>query len=108
MAFSDDIDVPLLTSLSAAGIMLLLVVVIGTQGFFYYYENQLLAKRIIDGRERPTEEIASAIKSQTEISSPGRFAFIDSEKTIVRLPINQAMQTLVHNKGKVPSTQPAK
>jgi len=108
MAIRDEIDVPLLSSIAAAGVMLLLVTVIGTQGFFYYYENRLIAKRIDEGVSRPTEEIAITRKQLAEIDSPERFAYLNAEKSLVRLPISQAKKVLIANGGIVPSTQPSK
>jgi len=108
MSIRDEINVSLLTSIAAGGIMLLLVTVIGTQGFFYYYENRLIAKRWEEVANRPTEEIQASARQLAEIDSPSRRGFVDADQKLVRVPISVAKQILIANKGVVPSTQPAK
>jgi hypothetical protein len=106
MAYKEDVNSPLIITLGAISGFLVIVIVIGLQAWFATEEQQELTDRYTDSASYqlvgPTVAQVRA-EQQKKIDS---YRWIDRDKQIAAIPIDQAMRLLIQNNGTLPTTQP--
>lgn len=101
MAYKDDTQSQLLLTIGAISGLVVIVLVIGIQAWFMSEEQseaqlkfgQAVHMQLVQTREKETANINS-------------YRWIDKDKQVAAIPVEQAMKVLIENKGKLPSTQP--
>jgi hypothetical protein len=103
MAYKEDVDSQLIITIGAVSGFLLIVLAIGLQAWFASEEEAEL-----------TTKSASAVNYQLadlrnqQQSNLTTYRWVDRDKQIVAIPIDEAEKLLLQNNGKLPATQPAK
>ena len=100
MTFKDDVNSPLIITVGAISGFLVIVLVIGLQAWFLSEEQRELSGDYSAGNRELTELRKD---QQAKIST---YHWIDRDKNVVAIPIDEAKKLLIENKGKLPSTQP--
>jgi hypothetical protein len=97
MAYKDDTNAPLIITIGAVSGFLVIVLAIGLQAWFLNEEHQEIQQkwdgsvnvRLVDLRKQQEATINS-------------YRWIDREKQIAAMPVDEAMKLLIQNKGKLP------
>jgi len=93
MAIKQEANVPLLLTIGAVSGFLLLVLIIGIQAWFLNeVKNEVEAK----WHDTPMEPVTSQYAAQRQRIT-----------TAAAVPIDQAIQLVVQNQGRLPATQPS-
>ena len=100
-AWKEDIDSQLILTVGAVSGNLFFVLAIGMQAWFMYEEQGEINAKYSAATHNPMADLKN---EQTERIHNYRWA--NQNKTVAAIPIDQAMQLLIQNNGKLPSTQP--
>ena len=103
MAYKEDVDSQLIITIGAVSGFLLIVLAIGLQAWFASEEEAELAAKSATSVNYPLADLRN--QQQANITT---YRWIDRDKQIAAIPIEQAEQLLLQNNGKLPATQPAK
>jgi hypothetical protein len=112
MAFKQEVNVPLVVTVGIVSGILLLVIVIGTQAWYQSEEQSEIALKAAEAAQRaPTNDFpyktfaALKVEQQGNLTAPPHW--VDPKtKAAVTIPIDQAIDYLANNGGKLPTTQP--
>lgn len=100
-SLKEDVNTPLILTIGAISALLVIVTVVGLQAGYMYEE----------GREYDSK-YANAVNTQLtelrtrQLANISTYHWVDKNK-VAAVPIEQAMQVVIQNNGKVPATQPA-
>ena len=101
MAFKEDVDSQLILTIGAISGLMVIVAAIGLQAWFMTEEqrefNQKSATSI-------NYELTNMNDAQTK--NIMTYRWVDADKKVAAMPIDQAMKVLIQNNGRLPSTQP--
>lgn len=101
MAYNDGTNSQVILTTGAISGFLVLVLAIGLQAW-YSSEEQAERDREYLNSGNPTL-VQLKTDQQTNITT---YRWVDKQKTTVAIPISQAMEMLIQNKGVLPTTQP--
>ena len=101
MAYKEDVNSPLIFTIGAVSALLAIVVVVGLQSWFMYEEQ---AEKDQNYAGAVNHQLVDLRKEQQ--SNITGYRWIDRDKKVAAVPIDEAMKLLIQNKGKLPSTQP--
>jgi hypothetical protein len=102
VATRQDVNAPLLITIGAISAILVLVIVIGVTAWFMDEKDQEIATKY---ENAPNVWLSNLrLEQQTKLNGE---RWIDRDKKIIQIPIDRAMELIVQNGGKMPSTQPA-
>ncbi|ODA29013.1 hypothetical protein [Planctopirus hydrillae] len=90
MAKYDDLNVKDIAVAGVASVIIVFVCIVGAQALFFDYRNREDVKKIIDSRNAEYDTII--VEQKTRLKDYG---WIDKEKQIVAIPIEEAMQIVV-------------
>lgn len=90
MAKYDDLNVKDIAVAGVASVIIVFVCIVGAQALFFDYRNREDVKKIIDSRNAEYDSII--VEQKTRLKEYG---WIDKEKQIVAIPIEEAMQIVV-------------
>ena len=114
MSLRDDINIPVITVLGITTGLIVAVAIVGTQAGYNYVTQVDLARNYATAEERGILHFGqNVLNKQAEAMSAPQASWVDVEKTMVRLPLDQAKQMMLQSKGKAmpaqpPATQPKK
>jgi len=97
---TEDLSTSRIAAIGIVGVLLLLVLILGTEAFFGWQSEAELA--MYDNA--PTYGLENLKAAQLE--KINQYRWVDREKQLVAIPIDQAMQIMVQTAGKLPTTQP--
>ncbi len=97
MATRQDVNAPLLGTIGAVGILLILIVIIGLQAWFHAEQNHEIARKFDN---TPVAWLQSLKMEQEHRLQTGRW--VNRDKGVVQIPIDQAMDLIVKEHGKLP------
>jgi len=100
MAYREDVDSQLILTIGAVSGFMVIVAVIGLQAWYMSEERREL-EQYSNTANPQLVELRKA--EQANLTS---YRWINKDKQIAAVPIDDAMKLLIQNKGKVPSTQP--
>jgi hypothetical protein len=101
MAFKEDVNSQLIITIGAVSGFLVIVVAIGLQAWFMNEEKREMDEKYANAQN---PELVEMRKDQhAKIST---YRWIDKDKKIAAIPVDDAMTMLIQNKGKLPATQP--
>lgn len=99
----NDINIPLLVTITAVSALLLIVVLVGVHAF-YLYEVDLETQAKWGPGKVTYSQVHDLKAAQTAaLNAPPKW--VDRDKGIVAIPIDQAMELIVKNGGKLPKAQ---
>ncbi len=101
MIFKEDVDSPLILTIGAISGFLVIVCVIGLQAWFMSEEQSELSEKYSIAVNARLAELHT--EQEANIS---KYRWIDANKHVAAIPIDQAMTLVIQNKGKLPSTRP--
>ncbi|ADG69798.1 hypothetical protein Plim_3987 [Planctopirus limnophila DSM 3776] len=90
MAKYDDLNVKDIAVAGVASVIIVFVCIVGAQALFFDYRNREDVKKIIDSRNATYDSIIVEQKTRLQ-----EYGWIDKEKQIVAIPIEEAMQIVV-------------
>jgi hypothetical protein len=96
-AYQEDTNSPLILVIGAVSGFLVIVIVIGLQAWFLSEEQQEYSEVYSASENYQLKELRIAQQANT-----GTYRWIDREKKIVAVPVDDAMKMLIENKGKLP------
>jgi hypothetical protein len=96
MAYQEDTNSPLILVIGAVSGFLVLVIVIGLQAWFLSEEQQEYAEVFNTATNFQLQEL-----SQVQGANISTYRWIDKEKQIAAVPVDEAMKMLIENKGKL-------
>jgi len=103
MAYKEDVDSQLIITIGAVSGFLLIVLAIGLQAWFASEEDTEFAAKSATSKNYQLAELHD--QQQANITT---YRWIDRDKQVVAIPIEEAERMLIQNNGKLPATQPAK
>jgi uncharacterized protein HemX len=103
MAYKEDVNSQLIITIGAISGFLLIVLAIGLQAWFVSEEQTELNAKSATAVNYQLADLRS--EQQNNITT---YRWIDRDKKIAAIPIDQAERLLLENNGKLPATQPAK
>jgi hypothetical protein len=95
--FQDDTNSPLIITIGAMSGFLVIVAVIGLQAWFMREEQEELNEKYAGSVNYQLTALRH--DQQANISS---YRWIDREKQIAAVPVDEAMKLLIQNNGKLP------
>jgi hypothetical protein len=101
--FTEDVDAQLIITIGAISGFLTIVATIGLQAWYSSEELAELEQKSARAVNRPLVELVT--KQKENISS---YRWIDEQKRVAAIPVEQAMAILIESNGKLPATQPAR
>ena len=100
MSLRDDINIPLIVVLGITTGLIVAVAIIGTQAGYNYVTLVDLARNYETSEERGILHFGENVwKPQTEALNASA-SWSNTEKTTVRIPLEQARQMMIDAKGK--------
>jgi hypothetical protein len=99
MAYNQEVNAAQIITIGAVSGLLLIVIIIGLQAWFLSAEQRELAQY----QDRPVMAVEN-LRLDQEMKING-YRWVDREKQIVAIPIEEAMKVIVANGGRVPATQ---
>src|SRR5436309_778501 len=99
MAQKEGINTPLVIVVAAVSCILLVVIVFAVQGWFQYEEQEELQTKWNDPAMADT---TAADRKAEQLKSISEKHWVDQNKGIATVPIDDAMRIVVENNGKVP------
>jgi hypothetical protein len=102
VAFKQEINVPLVFTIGIVSGFLLITIVIGVQAW-YLSEEQGEVDAKAD--TSPMQVLVDAKEAQAHLSDGAHWT--DKSRKTLQIPIEQAMDLIVSNNGKLPATQPS-
>lgn len=103
MAFKQEVNVPLILTIGVISGVMVLVLVIGTQA--WYQDEEIEQSNLVNSQYPISRSVDELKLQQTEAINT--YAWVDKQKGVVAIPIDKAMDILVRDKGKLPSTEPS-
>jgi len=101
MAYREDVDSQLILTIGAVSGFMVIVAVIGLQAWYMSEE-----RRELDQKYATTANPQLVELRKTEQANLTKYRWIDKDKQVAAVPIDEAMKLLIQNKGKLPTTQP--
>jgi hypothetical protein len=101
MAFKEDVNSPLILTIGAISGLLVLVCVIGLQAWFMSEEQRELEDKYASAVNYGLKDLRTAQSAHLQ-----GYRWLNAQKTVAAIPIDEAMKLLIENKGKLPTTQP--
>lgn len=101
MAYKDDTNAQVILTIGAVSGILVIVLVIGLQAWFLSEEHSEIEAKY--GSTVNVQLVELREKQQAKIRE---YRWVDKEKGIAAIPVEQAMKVLIENQGKLPSTRP--
>jgi len=98
MENKSDINVGLLVTLGAAGVLMLIVIVIAVQAWVDYQDRQVFTSELQQGPVVPP-----LVKLQEQQIQHIQTAHYDKDGKLTAIPIDQAMRILIDSGGKLPA-----
>jgi hypothetical protein len=92
----DELNVPVLATCGILGVLLLVVVVFGVQAYFLNYQNEEEARKADNTVNHFLVDLRS--EQHKNIST---YHWVDKDKKIAAIPIEDAMKAVVQANGKV-------
>jgi hypothetical protein len=96
MAYQEDTNSPLILVIGAVSGFLVIVIVIGLQAWFLNEEQQELSQVYSGAVNHQLRDLR--IEQNRNVST---YRWIDRDKQIVAVPVDEAMKMLIQNKGKL-------
>jgi hypothetical protein len=96
-AYQEDTNSPLILVIGAVSGFLVIVIVIGLQAWFLNEEQQAYSEVYSASENYQLRDLRVAQQANTST-----YRWIDREKQIVAVPVDDAMKMLIENKGKLP------
>ena len=103
MAFKQGENAPLIITIGAVSGFLLLVIVIGLQAWFMSEEQDEMDRKYAGAVNFQLADLRA--EQQTKLNT---YRWVDRDKQVVAIPIDDAMKLLMQTNGKLPATQPNK
>jgi hypothetical protein len=100
MAIKQEVNAPLIITIGAVAGFLFLIIVMGLQAWYLWAEQGELQAKYGGARN---VELQAMLEQQA-----GRLASARFENGRASIPIEQAMDVIVQQKGALPSTRPAR
>ena len=102
MAFKQEVNVPLITTIGAVSAVLVIVLILGTEAW-YHSEEQ--AQMSIEADQYPYQMLTQLKQQQKAVlDNPDHpYRWVDQKNGIVAIPIEQAMQIMAQTLGKPPT-----
>ncbi|HEX2973652.1 MAG TPA: hypothetical protein VHP11_15060 [Tepidisphaeraceae bacterium] len=101
MASKSEINFLVIFTIGVVSACLLVVIVIGVQAMFVAQEQAEIA-----GYDTTPVLSLENLKLQQQVRL-NSYRWVDREKQMVAIPIDQAMRIMAETQGKLPTTQPA-
>ena len=101
MAYREDVDSQLILTIGAVSGFMVIVAVIGLQAWYMSEERRELEQKYSNAANPQLVELRKA-----EQANLTKYRWIDKDKQVAAVPIDEAMKLLIQNKGKLPTTQP--
>jgi hypothetical protein len=101
-SFKEDVNSGLILVIGAISSVLVIVVVIGLQAWFLYEERRETDAKAATSVNLELENLKTEYQSKLQ-----GYRWVDREKQIAAIPLDQAKKILVSNKGKLPATKPS-
>ena len=95
--YHEDTNSPLILVIGAVSGFLVIVIVIGLQAWFLSEEQTELSQVYSEAENYQLQELRE--EQERNLST---YRWIDREKQIVAVPVDEAMKMLIENKGKLP------
>ncbi len=102
MAFKQEINVPLVFTIGVVSGFLLITIVIGVQAWYLSEEQGEIDAK---ADTSPVQILVDAKEARAHLSDPPHWT--DKSRKTLQIPIEQAMDLIVSNKGVLPATQPS-
>lgn len=102
MGNRSEVHASQIITVGAVGGVLLFVIVIGVQAWFMNQEQREAAQY----QDRPVMAVEN-LRLEQEMKING-YRWVDREKQIVAIPIDEAIKVVAANNGKAPTTQAVK
>jgi hypothetical protein len=102
VAFKQEINTPLIVTIGVVSGFLLITAVIGVQAW-YLSEEQAEIDAKVDSS--PVQVLVDAKETQAHLASDAHWS--DKSRKVLEIPLTQAMDLVVNNNGRLPTTQPA-
>lgn len=103
MAMKQGMNVPAILTVGVAGVLVIGCAMILMEGWFFSLEDKTIQEKYANAPILPLDDIRA--KQDKHID---RYAWVDKEKNIVAIPIEDAMKELVRTGGQMPTTQPTR
>src|SRR3954452_3379564 len=103
MAYKEDVNSELIITIGAISGFLLIVLAIGLQAWFMSEEDAELTSKSANAVNYQLADLRN--EQQGKIST---YRWVDRDKQIVAIPVEEAEKMLIASNGKLPATQPAK
>jgi hypothetical protein len=97
MATRQEANAPLLAVIGIVAILLLIVIIIGVQAWFMAEQKADIERKFSDAQPTWLVDLKT---EQTQRLETARW--VDQSKGIVQIPIEEAMQLIVKDQGKLP------
>ncbi|WP_428938466.1 hypothetical protein [Fontivita pretiosa] len=101
MAFREDVDSQLIITIGAISGLMVIVATIGLQAWYMSEERDELERKSAGAVYRELVDLQA--DQRAKISS---YRWVDRDKQVVAIPIDDAMKLLIRNQGKLPATKP--
>lgn len=101
MAWKEDVNSPLILTIGAISGFLVIVVAIGIQAWYLSEEQTEIELKSAAAVNYQLVDLNT--RQQTNINT---YRWIDQSRQTAAIPIDQAMNLLIQNNGKLPTTQP--
>jgi hypothetical protein len=101
-AFKEDVNSGLIFVIGAISSVLVIVVVIGLQAWFLYEERRETDSKAATSVNLELENLKTDYQSKLQ-----GYHWVDRDKQIASIPLEQAKKLLISNKGKLPATNPS-
>ena len=103
MAYKEDVNTELIITVGAVSGFVVIVLMIGLQAWFASEEQ----REITTDYSKSTNTQLTDLRTQQEAKITG-YRWVDKDKKVVAIPIDEAKKLLIENNGKLPTTTPAK
>lgn len=101
MNFKQGVNNELIITIGAVSGFLVIVLAIGMQAWFLSEEQQELNEKYASSVNYQLRDLLAEQKKNLTI-----YRWIDKDNRVVAIPIDDAMELLIKNNGKLPSTRP--
>jgi len=101
VAFKQEINTPLIVTIGVVSGFLLITTVIGVQAW-YLNEEQAEIDAKVDSS--PVQVLVDAKDTRAHLDADAHWS--DKSRKVLEIPLTQAMDLVVSNNGRLPSTQP--
>lgn len=102
MAQTDDSNAQVILTIGAVSGFTVIVLAIGLQAWFLSEEQAEL--QVKQEQSVNMELVEARVAQEAKINT---YRWIDQQRRVAAIPIDQAMKLLIENQGKVPTTNPS-